>query len=214
MRFIQIVILPLFLVCGISSCQQNTCSSETMFSDVILPDTSISDISNPKDFRNYFDSMDTSNTALHFDFLSMEDYGPIRLSEQEIKQIYCEIKRGSIKAYKILLLHYFYTYETYISQDELYKLIYMTDYLAVKSCYYEGYGRCGGLIFDYLKFNSDDKYLVSVMLEYYEKYFEYSQSKHIGDELYEIYSGKYSFCEKDSNKSQYYKDKGFSKNWQ
>lgn len=209
MRFIQIVILPLFLVCGISSCQQNTCSSETMFSDVILPDTSISDISNPKDFRTYFDSMDTSNTALHFDFLSMEDYGPIRLSEQEIKQIYCEIKRGSIKAYKILLLHYFYTYETYISQDELYKLIYITDYLAVKSCYYEGYGRCGGLIFDYLKFNSDDKYLVSVMLEYYEKYFEYSQSKHIGHELYEIYSGKYSFCKKDSNKLQYYKDKGF-----
>ena len=109
MRFIQIVILPLFLVCGILSCQQNTCLSETMFSDLILPDTSISDISNPKDFRNYFDSMDTSDAALHFDFLSMEDYGPVRLSEQEIEQIYCEIKRGSIKAYTILLLHYLYT---------------------------------------------------------------------------------------------------------
>ena len=42
------------------------------------------------------------------------------------------------------------------------------------------------------------------MIAYYEKYFEFSQSKSIAIKLHEIYCGKYSFHDKDSVKAKYY----------
>ncbi|MBP5328123.1 MAG: hypothetical protein J6Y98_09475 [Bacteroidales bacterium] len=134
-----------------------------------------------------------------------EDFGPIHLSDDELKQVYCEIKRGSIEAYKILCLHYFYSHSQYISRFDLDKLICITDFLALKHCYYEGYWICGNYIFDYLDFCADE-YYVAIMIKYYEKYFELSQSKTAAKKLYEIYNGNYSFHDKDPIKARHYEE--------
>ena len=198
-------ILPLLLIIGMTSCQSSTSTTPVMPDNSIVQGTSIDSNSHHDDFCDYFYSKDTLNDTLHFNFEDREDFGPVYLSDNELKQIYCEIKRGNINAYKLLFLHYFYTYPTNnFPKSEIDKLICITDFLAQKYSYYRGYLMCGGFIFDYLKFNADDDYYTTTMITYYEKYFELSQSKDIAMKLYEIYCGNYSFHDKDSVKAKYY----------
>lgn len=159
----------------------------------------------PNNFCDFFYSEDTLNDTLHFNFEDIEDFGPVYLSEDELKQIYCEIKRGNIEAYKIMCHHYFYSYSQYIPETEMDKLICITDFLAQKYFYYNGYLACGNYIFDHLKFSTDD-YYATTMITYYEKYFEFSRSKAVAKKLYDIFCGNYSFQDKNPVKAKYYED--------
>ena len=194
-------ILPVFLILGMTSCQSGVSTT------LKIPDSSISiDNDTHHDaFCDYFYSKDALNDTLHFNFEGRDDFGPVYLSEDELKQIYCEIKRGNVDAYTILCLHYFYSYSPSLPSTEMDKLICITDYLAQEFSYYKGYLACANIIFDHLRHNANDDYYAATMIAYYEKYFEFSKSKSIAKRLYEIYSGDYSFQDKDSVKSMYYK---------
>lgn len=196
--------LPLFLIVEITSCQ--SCINES----TIIPGsnntqkTTIEDIPHSDDFCDYFYSKDTLTDTLHFNFDDkVEDFGPVYLSDNELEQIYCEIKRGNTNAYDVLCDYYFYSYSQYLPKSEMDKLICITDFLSQKKSYYRGYLACGNFIFDYLKFHVDD-YYTNIMITYYEKYYEFSRSKSIAIKLHEIYSGKYSFYGKNTVKANYY----------
>ena len=191
-------ILPIFLIMAMPSCQSGTGATP------VPPDDSVSIDNGTRhdDFCDYFYSKDTLRDTLHFNFEGREDFGPVYLSEDELKQIYSEIKRGNVEAYTILCDHYFYTYSPCLPRAEIDKLICITDYLARKYCYYRGYWACGNIIFDYLKLNADDDFYATTMVIYYEKYFEITQSKAAAKRLYEIFCGHYSFHDKDSVKLQ------------
>lgn len=186
-------------------CQNSQGFSSEIYGDIISREITIDDSSHEYDFCDYFYTKDSINDTLYFDYEDREDYRPVCLSDYELKQIYCEIKRGDIRAYKILCLHYFYSHSQYISRSDLDKLICITDYLALKYHYYSGYLICGNYIFDYLEFNADD-YYAATMIKYYEKYFESTQSKAVAKKLYEIFCGDYPFFEQNSTKANYYKE--------
>lgn len=154
---------------------------------------------------NFLYSQNITNDTLHYSFEDKEDFGPVYLSNDELNQIYCEIKRGNIEAYRILCLHFFYSHAQNNSVSDLDKMICVTDYLAQKFFYYSGYLICGNYIFDYLcsGFNAND-YYVTTMITYYEKYFEVSKSKNIAQKLYDIYCGNYPFHDIDSVNAKYY----------
>ncbi len=195
--------LPIFLTLIITSCQ--SCINTTpMNPEKYISQEAIIDSNSYHDFCDYFYSRDTLRDTLHFDFEERDDFGPVYLSNNELKQIYCEIKRGNIDAYKILCTYYFYSYSPYIPKSEVDKLICITDFLAIKYCFYEGYLICGNYILDYLRYNADD-YYTTIMITYYETYFEHSKSKNTAQKLYEIYCGNYSFHDKDLVKAKYYK---------
>lgn len=155
----------------------------------------------------FFYSTDSLNDTVHFDFDRMEDFGPVSLSNSEIKQIYHEIKRGNLEAYKLLLIHYFYTYPYNLPANEIEKLICITDYLTNKYKHYYCYYFSANTICSYLDYYKEDKKFVEKMLEYYEKYYEYSKSRMVAKKLKEIYSGDYWFCERNSEKEEYYSQK-------
>lgn len=195
--------LPILFTIGIISCQ-SCINTKPAFSDDISSNEVTIDSSYPHDaFCEYFYSKDTLNDTLRFNFGDRADFGPVYLSEDELKQIYCEIKRGNTDAYNILCTHYAYSYSQYIPRSEMDKLICVTDFLGQEYSYYKGYLTLGNYFFDYLKSNVDD-YYAAKMIAYYEKYFEFSQSKSIAIKLHEIYCGKYSFHDKDSVKAKYY----------
>ena len=152
----------------------------------------------------FFYLKDSINDSLCFDFENREDFGPVYLSENEVKEIYSEIKRGNIDAYKMLCLHYFYSYSQHIPRDEMDILICITDYLAEKHSYFTAYLTCANIIFDYLTFNTDDFY-AATMITYYEKYFDLTKSIPVAKKLYEIYFGEYPFQNKNLTKANYYK---------
>ena len=188
-----------------TSCQ---CSTTTVIpDDSIVQENIIDSNSHHDDFCDFFYSKDTLNDTLHFNFENREDFGPVYLSDNELKQIYCEIKRGNIDAYKLLFDHYFYSYPIdNFPKAEIDKLICITDFLARKYSYYRGYLMCGGFIFNCLKYNADDDDYANTMITYYEKYFELTQSETIAMKLHEIYCGNYSFHDKDSVKAKYYEE--------
>lgn len=199
-------VLPLIITFKPSLCQ--SCPSmeiETLCSSK-YQGINIDDSTRLDDFCIFLYSPNTINDTLHFNFDDREEFGPVYLSNDELKQIYCEIKRGNIEAYKILCLHLFYHHAQYVPPTDLDKLICATDFLAQKFSYYRGYLICGNYIYDYLclGFNAND-YYVNTMITYYEKYFEISKSKYIAQKMYDIYCGNYSFHEKDSVKAEYYK---------
>ena len=197
-----------------TSCQSSTSSTPVIPDNSIVQGTSIDSNSHHDDFCDYFYSKDTLNDTLHFNFEDREDFGPVYLSDNELKQIYCEIKRGNIDAYKLLFLHYFYTYPTVnFPKTEIDKLICITDFLARKYSYYRGYLMCGSFIFDFLKYNADDDYYANTMITYYEKYFELTKSATIAMKLHEIYCGNYSFHDKDSVKAKYYEEVIRGRRW-
>lgn len=189
-------VLLLFLVVSMASLSaQNNRAVATELAESIRLD----------DFCNFFYSQDGLNDTLHFHFDTTEDFGPIHLTDDELKQIYCEIKRGNIAAYNLLFLHYFYSKSPCISKSDLDKLICITDFVASKYNYDRAYWLCGNFIFDYLQYDADKDY-VATMISYYEKYFELSGANNVAEKLLKIFSGKYSFYEKDPIKAQYYED--------
>lgn len=202
-------ILPIFVTIKLSLCQNSTSVATKSIYSNNYHVTANDDSARRVVFCDYFNSKDIINDTFHFNFSDREDYGPIYLSDDELKQIYCEIKRGSIEAYKILCLHYFYSHSQYISRSDLDKLICITDFLTQKYNYYKGYLICGNYIFDYLESCADD-YYAAIMITYYEKFFELSHSKTVAQKLYEIYCGNYSFHDKDSIKARYYEEFIFS----
>lgn len=156
------------------------------------------------DFCNYFYIHDTLDNNIYFNFNGMDDFGPITLSTIELKEIYCEIKRGRLEAYKILCLHYFYKYPYCPPSNEIEKLICITDYLVSEYSYYQCCLNSADIIFSYLIYNIGDMQFVDKMLEYYDMFFEHSHSKSVAKKLYNIYCGEYWFHEKDLVKEQYF----------
>lgn len=202
--------LPAFLIAQLSLCLFCPSTANEISVDNNSQSFTIYDSTHHDDFCDYFYSKDTLGDTLYFNFQDREDFGPVLLSGDELKQIYCEIKRGNIDAYRILNDHYFYSYSLYIPKSAMDKLICITEFLAQKYYYYRGYLECGNCIFDYLKYNTDD-YYTATMISYYEKYFGFSQSTTVAERLYEIYCGNYSFHEKDSIKAKYYEGFLFNK---
>ena len=197
-------ILPLFLIIGMTSCQSSM--TPVILDDSIVQETAIDSNSHHDDFCDFFYSKDTLNDTLHFKFEDREDFDPVYLSDNELKQIYCEIKRGNIDAYKLLFLHYFYTYPiNNFPKAEIDKLICITEFLGHEYSYYKGYLALGNYFFNYLKFNVND-YYAAKMIAYYEKYYELTTSATIAMKLHEIYCGNYSFHDKDSVKAKYYEE--------
>jgi len=169
-----------------------------------VDESAVADNSHRNTFCRWLYLTDLSNDTLHFNFDKLEDFGPVHLSDDELNQIYCEIKRGNIDAYPLLFDHYFYSYPSFnIPKTEIDRLICITDYLALKYDYHQGYLMCGNLIFDNLK-SRDNPYYATVLIRFYENYFAFSQSKNIAQKLYEIYCGTYSFQDKDPVKAAYY----------
>jgi len=177
----------------------------------IIPDNNIShkstiidDHFHHYDICDFLYSKDTLDDTLHFNFENREDFGPVKLSDNELKLLYCEIKRGNIEAYKILFDHYFYSYTpNNIPRAELDNFICITDFLARRHHYYRGYLVCADYIFEYLNYNADE-YYATVMIKYYEEYFDSSQSRTVAKKLYKIFCGNYSFHDKDPTKAKYY----------
>lgn len=200
-----LLVLPVFLTLKMSLCHYSIILTSKILGKNNHQGVTMYDSIRHDDFCSYFYSIDTLNDTLHFNFEDREDFGPVYLSINELKQIYGEIKRGNIKAYKVLLLHYFYRYSPCIQKSDLEKLICITDYLAQKYHYYEGYYISGNIINDYLDYNADD-YYSATMINYYENYFEFSKSIRIAQKLYDIYCGNYSFHDKDSIKARYYEE--------
>ena len=208
MNYYQILnVLPIIIALEMAACQSGVSTTP------VIPDDSISIDNDARhdDFCDYFYSKDTLSDTLHFNFEGRDDFGSVYLSEDELKQIYCEIKRGNVDAYELLYLHYFYSYSPSLPRTEMDKLICITDYMARKYSYYRGYLACGNIIFDHLRFHVDDDYYAATMIAYYEKYFEFSKSESIAKRLYEIYSGNYSFQDTDPVKAKYYEEFLFGK---
>ena len=204
-QYKYLLILPVIFSLKLSLCQNSQGLSNEIYCSKMSREITIDDSNHNYDFCDYFYTKDSINDTLYFDFEDREDFGPVYLSDYELKQIYCEIKRGDVRAYTILYLHYFYSHSQHISRSDLDKLICITDFLALKYHYYRGYLICGNYIFDYLEFNADD-YYAATMITYYEKYFESTQSKAIAKKLYEIFCGDYSFFKQNSTKANYYKE--------
>ncbi len=195
--------LPLLYLIAVASCQSCISTSNEIPDNIITQESIMEASTHYDDFCDYFYAEGTLNDTLRFKFEDMEDYGPVHLSNDELEQIYCEIKRGNTEAYKILFDHYFYSYSNGIPRFEMDKLICMTDYLAQKYSYYRGYLACGNFIFECLTFDTDD-YYAAKMISYYEMYFEVSHSKTLAKRLYEIFCGNYFFQDKDTVKANYY----------
>ena len=192
-----------FFTINLSLCKESSKSETIKSCNNSLIYFSIDDSIYHDGFCDYFYSKDTINDTLHFDFEGREDFGPIYLSDDEMKQIYCEIKRGNISAFKTLCHDYFYSDSYYIPNSDLDKLICISDFLAQKYYYYGAYLTCGNILFDNIKYNAED-YYVTKMITYYEKYFELFKLKDIAIKLFEIYNGNYSFHDKDPIKAEYY----------
>ncbi len=195
----------LLLIIGMTFCQSCIIKASETHDSSGFQDTCIVYDINHNNPCDYFYLKDPINDTLHFDFENRDDFGPVYLSENEIKEIYCEIKRGNIDAYKILCLHYFYSNSQCIPRNEMDILICITDFLAEKHSYYTGYLTCANIIFDYLTFNTDDSY-AATMIRFYEKYFDFSKSIPVAKKLYDFFCGKYPFQYKDSIKANYYKE--------
>ena len=127
-----IIFLPLFLTVKLIPCQSHLSTATQIPKNIFFQETTIDDNNHYDDFCDYFYSKDTLNDTLHFKFENREDFGPVYLSDNELKQLYSEIKRGNTDAYEIICHHFFYSYSEYISISELDKLICITDYLAQK----------------------------------------------------------------------------------
>ncbi len=187
-----------------ASCQPGMGTTPATPDNNVMKDTIVESNTHRDAFCDYFYSKDALRDTLHFDFGKMEDFGPVRLSEPELKQIYSEIKRGNVDAYSILFTHYFYTY-SHIPKAEMDKLICITDFLAQEYSYHRGYLMCANFLFDQLKYNTKDHYTTTI-ITYYEKYFDSSKSESVARKLYDIYCGNYSFQDKDSVKAKYYEE--------
>lgn len=196
------LVLPLLFTVKISLCQNCISTTSRTLNKNDYQEITMYDSIPHNDFCSYFYSKDTLIDTLHFNFEDREDFGPVYLSNNELKQIYCEIKRGNIEAYEVLCLHFFYSHSQRYNLD---KLICITDFLALKYNYYKGYWICGNIIFDNLGYNTDDFYSAT-LIKYYEKYFEYSKSKSVAKKLYEIYCGNYSFHDVNLIKAKYYEE--------
>lgn len=200
--------LPVFLIIAPIYCQSCKRATIAIPNDNNSQETTIYETSHYDNLCDYLFSKDSVNDTLYFNFRDREDFGPVYLSDDELKQIYCEIKRGNIEAYKILCHHYFYSYSQYIPRCEIDKLVCITDYLVQRHSYYRGYLICGNFIFDHLRFcaeNVNDFY-VAQMITYYEKYFDFSHSKTVAKRLYEIFCGNYDFFEGEAGKALYYEE--------
>ncbi len=204
-QYKYLLILPVIFSLKLSLCQNSQGLSNEIYCSKMSREITIDDSNHNYDFCDYFYTKDSINDTLYFDFEDRDDFGPVYLSENEIKEIYCEIKRGNIDAYKILCLHYFYSNSQCIPRNEMDILICITDFLAEKHSYYTGYLTCANIIFDYLTFNTDDSY-AATMIRFYEKYFDFSKSIPVAKKLYDFFCGKYPFQYKDSIKANYYKE--------
>lgn len=208
MKYYFYLFFPIFLfVINIGLCQQCSSTSNVFIATQSFSVIGTIDSIHPNDICDYLFCEDISSDTLCSDFEIVDDYGPVYLSEDDLKKVICAIKRGNIKAYKLLWNYYWYNSQ-HMTNTDLDKLICITDFLAQKYFYHLGYLFCANFIFDHITIYSDD-YYVSTMITYYEKFYDYSHWKDIANILYDFYCGKYSFCDKDSVKAKYYENCSF-----
>lgn len=196
--------IAIIFIAELVSCQTSDSSASIIWGNNVYQGAQIENNEDSTDFCNFFNLLNPLIDTLHFDFDGLDDYGPVVLSNIELAQVYCEIKRGNIKGFTILCHHYFYAYSPCVPKAELDKLICITDYLLRNYAYYKGGLDCGNCIFDYLKYNPDNNYYVDVMIKYFETYYEHTHSESVAKILCDIYNGDYVFHSKDSIKFKYY----------